>query len=66
MIMVGANLDYANDELVALIEKYNLKDNIILLGIHNNIPALLAAADIYVSSSGESFSNAIGEAMACE
>lgn len=67
MIMVGANLDYSNDTLVSLINDYNLEDNIILLGIRNDIPALLSAADIYISSSlGESFSNAIGEAMACE
>lgn len=64
--MVGTNLDYENDELVTLIDSYNLKDNVILLGRRNDIPALLSAADIYVSSSlGESFSNAIGEAMAC-
>ncbi len=67
MIMVGTNLDYENDELVTLIDSYNLKDNVILLGRRNDIPALLSAADVYVSSSlGESFSNAIGEAMACE
>ncbi|TCO78825.1 glycosyltransferase [Marinisporobacter balticus] len=67
MLMVGTNLEYSNDELVILINDYNLKDNILLLGRQNDIPALLSAADIYVSSSlGESFSNAIGEAMACE
>ncbi|MSU02127.1 glycosyltransferase [Tissierella pigra] len=67
MIMVGSDLDYSNVELVELIDKYNLKDNMILLGRRDDVPALLSAADIYVSSSlGESFSNAIGEAMACE
>lgn len=67
MIMVGNNLDYKNKELLSLINEYNLENNVILLGIRSDIPALLSAADIYVSSSlGESFSNAIGEAMACE
>jgi glycosyltransferase involved in cell wall biosynthesis len=67
MIMVGTDLDYKNYELVTLIDSYNLRENIILLGRRSDIPALLSAADIYVSSSlGESFSNAIGEAMACE
>lgn len=67
MIMVGSNLDFSNDELVTLIKQYNLEGNMILLGRQGNIPALLSAADIYVSSSlGESFSNSIGEAMACE
>lgn len=67
LIMVGNNLDYENKQLVKLIESYNLEDDIILLGRRNNIPALLSSADIYISSSlGESFSNSIGEAMACE
>lgn len=67
MLMVGTNLDQSNNELVELIENYNLGSNVILLGRQDNIPALLSAADIYVSSSlGESFSNSIGEAMACE
>ncbi|CAN7341499.1 glycosyltransferase [Paenibacillus sp. LjRoot56] len=67
MVMVGTNLDYSNKELVDLVNRYDLKGNLILLGRRADIPAILSAADIYVSSSlGESFSNAIGEAMACE
>lgn len=67
MLMVGTNLDTSNKELMKLIDNYNLKNNIILLGRRDDIPELLSAADIYVSSSlGESFSNSIGEAMACE
>ncbi|PHO07908.1 hypothetical protein BFT35_04010 [Thermoanaerobacterium thermosaccharolyticum] len=67
MMMVGADLDSSNKELEELAIGYNLKDNLILLGRRRDIPDLLSAADVYVSSSlGESFSNAIGEAMACE
>lgn len=67
MIMIGTDLDCSNTELMNLIYQYNLKDNILLLGRRSDIPRLLSSADIYVSSSlGESFSNAIGEAMACE
>jgi glycosyltransferase involved in cell wall biosynthesis len=66
-IMVGTNLDNSNNELSDLIEKYNLRENLLLLGRRDDIPFILTCADIYVSSSlGESFSNAIGEAMACE
>lgn len=67
MIMVGTDLDSSNEELLDLINKYGLEEYMILLGRRNDIPSLLSAADIYISSSlGESFSNAIGEAMACE
>lgn len=67
MIMVGCGLDYKNNVLVELIDQYDLKSEIILFGERADIPQLLSAADIYVSSSaGESFSNTIGEAMACE
>ncbi|MED2865882.1 glycosyltransferase [Bacillus thuringiensis] len=67
MVMVGTNLDNSNDKLVSLIKKYRLEENVVLLGRRNDVPELLSAADLYISSSmGESFSNAIGEAMACE
>lgn len=67
LIMVGTNLDWKNIALKKLIERYNLAENVLLLGRQGNIPELLSVADIYVSSSlGESFSNSIGEAMACQ
>lgn len=66
-IMVGTNLDIENKELTKLIYEKHLNDKVILLGRRNDIPKLLSAADLYVSSSmGESFSNSIGEAMAAE
>lgn len=67
LLMVGTNLDKNNVELVNLIKKLDLTDNILLLGKRDDVPSLLSSADLYVSSSiGESFSNAIGEAMATE
>lgn len=67
MLMVGENLDSNNNQLLELIKNYNLKPYIKLLGRREDIPSLLSAADLYISSSlGESFSNSIGEAMACE
>ncbi len=66
MIMVGTNLDEYNRELCNLSSKYDLRDELMLLGIRNDISKILSAADCYISSSlGESFSNSIGEAMAC-
>lgn len=67
MLMIGAGLDENNLELMSLIKKYELENHMILLGRRDNVSQLLSCADIYISSSlGESFSNAIGEAMACE
>mgnify|MGYP000923243032 FL=1 len=66
MIMVGTNLDECNEDLCNLAIKYDLRDKLMLLGRRNDIPEILSAADCYISSSlGESFSNSIGEAMAC-
>jgi len=67
MLMCGNRLDSSNHELVRLIKQKGLSDHICLLGERSDVPSLYSACDIYVSSSlGESFSNSIGEAMACE
>ncbi|EEV28617.1 glycosyltransferase [Enterococcus casseliflavus] len=64
LILLGTNLDNKNKELVFLIDKFNLKDKVILLGKRHDVVKYLSASDIYISSSlGESFSNAIAEAM---
>ena len=66
MMLVGSDLDAANKELVALMNLYHLEENLYLLGRQGNVSDFLSAADVYVSSSlSESFSNSIGEAMAC-
>jgi glycosyltransferase involved in cell wall biosynthesis len=54
-------------ELLRLIQEHQLQERISLLGDRADIPRLTAALDIACSASawGESFSNAIGEAMAC-
>ena len=67
MIMVGTNLDNNNLDLIKLKREFHLANNLLLLGRRDDIPDLLSLSDIYISSSiGESFSNSIGEAMACE
>ena len=65
-IMVGAGVDGHNKQLQEWIEATGHGDHFLLLGERNDIPQINAALDIACSSSvGESFPNAIGEAMAC-
>lgn len=67
LIMIGSKLNNENQNLVNLIKRYDLANEVLLLGRKSNIATFMSAADVYVSSSlGESFSNSIGEAMACE
>ncbi|KKB35459.1 glycosyl transferase, group 1 [Bacillus thermotolerans] len=66
-LLCGKEIDYSNDELNNLISKYNVHENVLLLGRREDVPLIMSASDLLVSSSlGEGFSNVIGEAMACE
>ncbi|MBP1969192.1 glycosyltransferase involved in cell wall biosynthesis [Virgibacillus natechei] len=66
-VLVGTNIDEKNMELMDLVKKYDLLNNVSLLGIRDDIPTIMSGADILTSSSsGEGFPNVIGEAMACE
>jgi len=65
-VLVGQNMNTSNAELEFLLGKYNLKDNIILLGVRNDIPLIMDSIDIHIlSSSGEAFGNTTIEAMSC-
>ncbi len=65
-VMIGANIDSQNPELNQWILASGEQQHFHLLGERADIPELTAALDIACSSSlGESFPNAIGEAMAC-
>jgi glycosyltransferase involved in cell wall biosynthesis len=65
-LLVGGHVDKQNSALQELIDSLNLDTHTHLLGEQDNIPRIMAALDIVSSTStGEAFSNVIGEAMAC-
>jgi glycosyltransferase involved in cell wall biosynthesis len=66
-LLAGSEIDGSNTALNAEIDSAGIRQNVLLLGIRKDIPALLSALDVYVSSSsrGEAFPMIIGEAMAC-
>lgn len=64
LLLCGLDMESENHELISLINKYELNETILLLGVRNDIPSLLAATEMLVSSSSdEGFPNVIGEAM---
>lgn len=66
-LCAGTGVDNSNNALRDLVKSLGLERNIRLLGRRDDIQALLSASDLFVSASfTEAFSNAIGEAMACE
>jgi glycosyltransferase involved in cell wall biosynthesis len=65
-VLLGAGLDHTNRELEQRIDHAGIAGRCLLLGYREDVPRVLAAMDVTVSSSrGEGFPNAIAEAMAC-
>jgi glycosyltransferase involved in cell wall biosynthesis len=65
-LLIGTEMDEANDALSSLIARLGLNDRIHLLGQRNDIPAVMNALDLHVmSSASEAFPNVLAEAMAC-
>lgn len=66
-VLAGENIDWNNRELADWIRQAGLGDRFHLLGARNDIARLMAAMDVFVSSSiyGEGFPNVIAEALAC-
>ncbi len=66
VMLVGKDAEQRNPILRRLPEKPGLTERVLALGEREDIPALMNAMDICVSSSrAEGFPNAVGEAMAC-
>ena len=65
-VLVGAGMDNRNAVIQRQINEAGISDSLRLLGMRDNIPAVMNALDVHILSSlGESFPNVIAEAMAC-
>lgn len=65
-VLAGDGCDRNNAELVALAERADLGNHLILMGRVEGVEGVTAALDLAVNASfGEAFSNAVGEALAC-
>ncbi|MBM7453015.1 glycosyltransferase involved in cell wall biosynthesis [Acholeplasma morum] len=65
LLLCGIDIRPENETLTKMIQDNDLVDNVILLGVRNDVNRLLVASDYFLLSSlGEGFPNVLGEAMA--
>jgi glycosyltransferase involved in cell wall biosynthesis len=66
-VLAGTDINTDNPALMAALRSAGLTEHVLLLGERRDVPGILSALDVYVSSSAaEAFSNSVGEAMSCE
>lgn len=65
-VLVGNGVDESNRELASLVAQLGLCSSVRMLGRRDDVARLLPAFDVVcLTSIGESFPNALGEAMSC-
>lgn len=65
-VLIGRDMTVDNVPLNALISALGLRDNVVLAGPSDTIPAVMNGLDLHVlSSCAEGFPNVVAEAMAC-
>ncbi len=65
-VLAGTSIDKNNKKLINDIQKFDIQEEIILLGPHDNISQIMNMIDLNILiTKSESFPNVIAEAMAC-
>lgn len=65
-VLVGKGVDHENRELENSLERFQVRNNVHLLGLRRDVHRLIAGLDVLaLPSIGEAFPNVVGEAMAC-
>jgi glycosyltransferase involved in cell wall biosynthesis len=66
-VLVGSKMNIKNIELKEMIKKFDLDNNIKLLGTKRNITEIMNGLDVHILTSiSEAFPNVVVEAMACK
>lgn len=66
-LLIGPEMDESNSILISAIQENGLADQVYLVGVVEDVPAVMTSLDVHVlpSAFGEAFPNVVAEAMAC-